>query len=213
MKISKTWINISSLLVAFSGMIYELGLAQILSATLGGTVLRYSVTIGLFTATLGLGALAFDFLISKFSFQILFPFFQKILAWIGFLSPLLLITIKSGPMILSHLPIIAIGFISGIELPLLMHASKQEDKNFVLAYDYIGMFVGTLLFPLFLLPHLGVISTLLLASAINALVGISYLKQKSLTFKNISIILVLILDVIALFNQERILVYASQLFI
>ncbi len=213
MKISKTAINFSSFAVAFAGIIYELGLAQILSATLGGTVLRYAVTIGLFTATLGLGALAFEYVYKKSTFETIFPMFQNILAWIGLCSPWLLIGAHSENMILNHLPIVMIGFFSGIELPLLMSVSDSKDKGLVLAFDYFGMFAGTLLFPIFLLPIFGVISTMLIASALNAMVGISYLKMKSFQIRNLPIIFVLVIDGLALFNQERIIDYASQLFI
>ena len=50
-----------STLLAFTGMTYELIYSQWLSAILGGTLFRYSVTIGLFTFCLGLSAIAFDY--------------------------------------------------------------------------------------------------------------------------------------------------------
>ncbi len=213
MRLSKNAINISSFTVAFAGIIYELGLAQILSATLGGTVLRYAVTIGLFTATLGLGALAFEYFIKKSTFEKIFPVFQNILAWIGLCSPWFLIGTHSESLILNHLPIVMIGFLSGIELPLLMSVSKPEHKGLVLSFDYLGMFTGTLLFPVILLPKFGVISTMLLASALNAIIGISFLKKQSFELRNFPLILVLVIDGVALFNQERIIDYASRLFI
>lgn len=44
-------------LLAFCSIIYELLLGQSLSAFLGNTVLRYSVTIGLYMLSMGIGAL------------------------------------------------------------------------------------------------------------------------------------------------------------
>src|SRR5262249_12617954 len=43
--------------IALCSIVYELLLAQTLSALLGNTVLRYSVTIGCFLGALGLGAI------------------------------------------------------------------------------------------------------------------------------------------------------------
>jgi len=210
---SQLLINLASLVVALSSMIYELGLAQILSATLGGTSLRYAVTIGLFTATLGLGALAFDFIKTRFSREKMFPFFQNILAWTGFLSPFFLIEIKSDLWILNHLPIIVIGFLSGIELPLLMEASPEKSRNIVLAYDYVGMFSAAILFPLLLLPHLGVINAILVATFMNAVLGLIFLRGVRSGYLYFSLVTLIILDIFTFFYQKRVLIYATEAFI
>jgi len=46
-----------TLIVAYCSIVYELLMAQTLSALLGNTVLRYSVTIGVYLASLGVGAM------------------------------------------------------------------------------------------------------------------------------------------------------------
>jgi spermidine synthase len=43
--------------LAFCSIVYELLLGQALSAFLGNTVLRYSVTIGLYMMSLGIGSM------------------------------------------------------------------------------------------------------------------------------------------------------------
>ena len=43
--------------LAFCSIVYELLLGQTLSAFLGNTVLRYSVTIGLYMMSLGIGSM------------------------------------------------------------------------------------------------------------------------------------------------------------
>ena len=42
---------------AYCSIVYELLLAQCLSVVMGGTILRYSITIGLYLFSLGLGSL------------------------------------------------------------------------------------------------------------------------------------------------------------
>lgn len=213
LKISNASINIASLIVAFSGMIYELGLAQIQSAILGGTAVRYAITIGLFTAALGIGALAFEALIKKYSFEKLFLIVQTALAWVGLLSPFLLIHANTDSIISNNLPSIAIGFLSGIELPLLMSLSTEKNRSIVIAFDYLGMFAATLFFPLLLLPKIGVIGTISIASMLNAILAIFLLKTEVFKLKNISIILIFILSIFVFLNQERVLNYASQSFV
>ena len=44
-------------ILAFCSIVYELLLGQTLSAFLGNTVLRYSVTIGLYMMSLGIGSM------------------------------------------------------------------------------------------------------------------------------------------------------------
>ena len=46
-----------TLMVAYCSIVYELLMAQTLSAIMGNTVLRYSITIGVYLASLGVGAL------------------------------------------------------------------------------------------------------------------------------------------------------------
>ena len=43
-------------ILAYCSIVYELTMAQSLSAFLGDTVLRYSTTIGLYLASMGIGA-------------------------------------------------------------------------------------------------------------------------------------------------------------
>jgi predicted membrane-bound spermidine synthase len=70
-----------------------------------------------------------------------------------------------------HFPIVVIGILSGLELPLLMSCAKPlrdgskdatvppSSSSFdsgTLAWDYVGTVGGALLFPFFLLPRFGV---------------------------------------------------------
>ncbi len=213
LKISSRAVNITSFLVAFSGMIYELSIAQILSATLGGTLLRYAITIGLFTASLGLSAFLYDSFLGKVFSATAFIRIQTWQAWIGLISIPFLILLKDSNIYLSHLPIVLIGFLSGLELPLLLAAGATNNKNYSLAFDYIGMFTATVIFPLVLLPSIGVICTMISASLLNALIALKYSNYSKLTISNVLLYLVSLIDVVALLNQEKIVEYASKNFI
>jgi spermidine synthase len=65
----------------------------------------------------------------------------------------------------------------GLELPLLMRILKdtldfKELVSRVLTFDYIGALVASLLFPLFLVPRLGLVRTSLVFGILNAVVGL-----------------------------------------
>ncbi|MCB0360427.1 MAG: methyltransferase domain-containing protein, partial [Bdellovibrionales bacterium] len=77
------------------------------------------------------------------------------------------------------LVIVLIGFLSGIELPLLMQLAEDERVNRVLAADFVGSLLGAVLFPTLLLLQL---DDLLIAFAIaSANVGAMVVLHQYLT--------------------------------
>ncbi|MFH2204916.1 MAG: hypothetical protein ABIJ96_17525 [Elusimicrobiota bacterium] len=186
----RTPLLLLTLLLACCSIVYELLLAQSLAVTLGNTFLRYNVTIGLYLASLGLGALLCsrtkpgDRLLRLIDVELA-------LALLGALSPVLVLCWNMAacraaaalglPLTglfyglavnaFDHSLIVVIGLLSGFELPLLMQLSGDR-ANQVLAVDYAGTFVGALLFPLVLLPYLGVLTAAVLIGAVNALCGL-----------------------------------------
>lgn len=168
-----------TLVLAFCSIVYELLLGQTLSAFLGNTVLRYSVTIGLYMFSMGIGALiAGPRLLQTpvYSLQLI----ELVLSILGALSVMLLFLIDARdlPVILlslvAHLLIIVIGVLSGLEIPLLIEirAEVEHAASRILGIDYIGAFAGTVVFALWFYPHLGLFATAFLVAALNALVGV-----------------------------------------
>lgn len=188
-------------IVACASILYELLLAQSLSTTMGNTALRYNLTIGLYIASMGLGALLYHKLIKRELF-LEFVKVELILSFFGALAPILVLvhdyvfnsvarefnisffsdTIQIPLFALNHLLIIIIGFLSGLELPLLIDMGKQFDKqkgNLVLAYDYLGTLLGAILFPIAILPHLHIFTIGYIVSALNVIVaGVVMVKMK-----------------------------------
>src|SRR6266850_1120777 len=71
----------------------------------------------------------------------------------------------------------ALGVLVGLELPLLMRIIKEnldfkELVSRVLAVDYVGALVAAILFPIFLVPRLGLVRTSLVFGILNAVVGL-----------------------------------------
>jgi spermidine synthase len=166
-----------SFAAAVCAMIYELSLAQLLATLLGGTALRYSTTIGLYLFFMGAGAAFF----SRFSparpmvrlYQI-----ELALAALGSLSPIIVLALEPslrntsvGLDVLGYAVIAFIGFLVGMELPLFTAINKGSALR-PLAADYLGSFAGGLLFSLYLLPSIGLISAALVAGFLNAIVAL-----------------------------------------
>lgn len=158
-----------SFLFSFNGMLYELMLSQNLGAALGGTLLRYFITIGLFTLCLGFSALFFDYMPEKaktvanlFKLHTYFLFVLVLLPLFFFgLEHLLKIDMLSYSVFqfLYHVPLVAIALITGFEIPFLLHEQEDDFKSRILAFDYGGMFLACLAFPLFFLESLGLVGT------------------------------------------------------
>ncbi len=166
-------------------ILYELLLAQTLTTVMGNTVLRYHTTIGLYIASMGLGAILFNRLSQKNLCKHL-VIVELALSLLGTVSPILVICgnslfsqiahslgisphstlINTSNFIYNHSFICAIGILSGFELPLLMAMGGQQ-SNRILVYDYVGTFVGATAFPLLLLPQLGIFTTAHIVGLLN----------------------------------------------
>jgi S-adenosylmethionine/arginine decarboxylase-like enzyme len=217
-----------TVITACCSILYELLLAQSLSTTMGNTALRYNTTIGLYIAAMGFGALLYKKIIKR---DVLEEFvkIELILSLIGGLAPIMALVfdyafnkIANGSGIsffsnwiqiplftLNHLLIIAIGFLSGLELPLLIDMGKKFDKkkgNFVLAYDYFGTLIGAILFPIVILPQLDIFTIGYVVSVMNILMAFTMmtkLKVENNKYK-IFIIVMLVVWFILIFNSTAI---------
>lgn len=172
--------------LAFCSIAYELLLGQTLSAFLGNTVLRYSVTIGLYMMSLGLGSLiAEGRFVNRPAVGLLR--IEVLLTLIGGSSAVLLFFVDSlgaSELTLSvtaHLLIVIIGVLSGFEIPLLIALKNADAKyrdNAIIGVNYLGAFLGTMTFAFLLYPHAGLIPSSFIIALLNASVGIMLLRQK-----------------------------------
>lgn len=167
----------SVLVVATCGLVYELIAATMASYLLGDSVTQWSLVIGVYLSAMGLGSW-----LSKYVERDLYSRFvtvQLIIAVVGGLSAGALFfgyafLSSVRPLLFSILVIV--GTMVGLEIPLLMRilGDGTELKDLVarvLAFDYIGALLASVLFPLALLPHLGLVRTSLLFGLLNALVA------------------------------------------
>ena len=166
------------LIIAVCGLIYELLAGTLASYVLGDSVTQFSFIIGIYLFALGVGAW-----LSRFVDNHLARCFVEVELGVALLggasAPLLFLSygrLSYFPVILYGL-VFAIGVLVGLELPLLMrivkdHLDFKELVARVLTFDYIGALVASLLFPIFLVPKLGLVRTSLVFGMLNAGVGL-----------------------------------------
>jgi len=169
----------SVFVVATCGLIYELVAGTLASYLLGDSVTQFSTIIGLYLFSMGIGS----WISRYFENNILFWFIQiEILVGLvgGASSTILYLvfeSVASFRIILYSLVAIT-GTLVGLEIPLLMRILKDrfEFKDLVskvFTFDYIGALLASIVFPLLLIPYLGLIKTAYLFGILN--VGIALL--------------------------------------
>ena len=182
------------LAVATCGLIYELIAGTLASYLLGDSVTQFSLVIGVYLSALGVGAW-----FSQYLHQGLARTFIEVelaLALVGGLSaPLLFVSfafVQWFQLVLFG-SVFVIGTLVGLELPLLMRILKEhldfsDLVSRVLTFDYIGALLASLLFPILLVPYLGLMRTSLVFGVMNALVGLwgTYLLRPLLTNRGLS---------------------------
>ncbi|MGB8510845.1 MAG: polyamine aminopropyltransferase [Pyrinomonadaceae bacterium] len=166
------------LVVATCGLVYELLAGTLASYVLGDSVTQFSLIIGIYLSALGVGAWASRFFDNELARR--FVDVELGVAVIGGASaPLLFLSFAhlSYFHVVLYGIVFLIGVLVGLEIPLLMRIMKdqldfKELVARVLAFDYVGALVASLLFPLFLVPKLGLVRTSLVFGLLNACVGL-----------------------------------------
>jgi spermidine synthase len=179
---------LSVFLIAACGLIYELIAGTLASYLLGDSVLQFSTVIGSYLFAMGIGSW-----LSKYFARGLvarFIYIELMVGLVGgFSSSLLFLAFawtQSFRLVL-YLIVTIVGILVGLEIPLLMRILKERFQfrdlvAHVLTFDYLGALGASLLFPLLLVPHLGLVRSALLFGIINAAVALwsTFLFRESL---------------------------------
>lgn len=166
------------LVIATCGLIYELLAGTLASYLLGDSVTQFSLVIGVYLSALGVGSWLSRYVENRVART--FIEIEIALALLGgFSAPILFVAFAQIAWFRIALfgSVFAIGILVGLELPLLMrilreHLDFRELVARVLTFDYIGALLASVLFPIFLVPRLGLVRTSLMFGMLNAVVGI-----------------------------------------
>ncbi len=210
------------LIIATCGLIYELLAGTLASYVLGDSVTQFSLIIGIYLFAMGVGSYLSKFIEKNVAEKFIDVEFSVAVLG-GFSAPILFFTFAylSYFNLVLYSIVFGIGTLVGLEIPLLMRILKDELDfkdliSRVLAFDYIGALAASLLFPLFLVPQLGLVRTSLVFGILNAAVGLwgTWLLAPILK-KNVGILrakgfFVLIVLTIALLNANQLTTLAED---
>ncbi|HFC93489.1 MAG TPA: polyamine aminopropyltransferase [Leucothrix mucor] len=198
---------ISILIVALCGIAYELIISTVSSYLLGNSVYQFSLTIGFFMFAMGVGSylsklLSDDHIQNFISVEIAISLIGGVCSLLLFIAFPMVRALYDVTM---YSLILMIGTLVGMEIPILTSilSQKQSTRDSianVMSLDYIGALIGSVAFPLFLLPQLGLVRSSFAIGLINILTALTniyffrdYIKRiKLLTLISLSILALLI---------------------
>jgi len=170
---------LSAFVVATCGLVYELLAGTLASYLLGDSVTQFSTVIGCYLFAMGVGSWCSRYV--RTDELAVFVRVEVLIAAIGGASAALLFLlfdrVEDFRLPLYGL-VLAVGALVGLEIPLLMRILKDRLEfgdlvSKVLTFDYVGALAASLLFPLLLVPHLGLMRTGFLFGLLNAGVAVA----------------------------------------
>lgn len=165
---------LSVFLIAACGLVYELIAGTLASYLLGDSVLQFSTVIGSYLFAMGIGSW-----LSRYVGTSLVHRFITVELMVGlvggFSSSILFLAFAytQAFRFVLYLLVVLVGTLVGLEIPLLMRLLKDRFQfrdlvAHVLTFDYLGALGASLLFPLLLVPKLGLVRGALAFGLINA---------------------------------------------
>ncbi|MEO6215758.1 MAG: polyamine aminopropyltransferase, partial [Sphingomonas sp.] len=170
---------VSAFVVATCGLIYELLAGTLASYLLGDSVTQFSIVIGTYLFAMGMGSWCSRYV--KNDELAIFVRVEILIAAIGGASTAVLFLLfdrVADFRIPLYGLVLVIGALVGLEIPLLMRILKDRLEfsdlvSKVLTFDYVGALAASVLFPLLLVPHLGLMRTGFLFGLANVGVAIA----------------------------------------
>src|SRR5215469_3312392 len=165
---------ITVLLIAACGLIYELIAGTIASYLIGDSVFQFSTVIGTYLFAMGLGSALSRYITKRLIER--FVWIEVTLGVIGGFSSALLMfafAFTQGFQLILYALVVVMGVLVGLEIPLLMRIVKdrysfRDVVAHVLTFDYLGALGASLLFPIILVPRLGLVRSALFFGLVNA---------------------------------------------
>ena len=169
----------SVFLIASCGLAYELIAGALASYLLGDSVTQFSTVIGAYLFAMGIGSW-----LSKYIERGLTLRFVQVELLVGVLGGvsaaalfLLYAWVEGSFRLALYLLVLLVGVLVGLEIPLVMrilrqHVGFRELVSQVLTFDYLGALAVSLLFPIVLAPHLGLVRSAFMFGLLNVAVAV-----------------------------------------
>jgi spermidine synthase len=164
-------------LISVCALVYQLLAGTISSYLVGDSVYQFSLVIGIFVSSMGLGSFLSRFISRKLHDW--FILVELLTGVVGGMSSIVLFFAFTH--IENYTPVlilvsVAIGTLVGLELPIILRIVKEHNTlkivlSNVMTADYAGALFASLLFPIVLVPQLGLIRTSLAFGCMNVAVA------------------------------------------
>lgn len=168
----------SVFVISTCGLVYELTAGALASYLLGDSITQFSIIIGVYLSAMGLGSYLSRHIVKNIIS--IFIEVEMLIGLVGGCSAAILFALFEvaahfRPVLYSLISVT--GVLVGLEIPLIMRVLRNrfEFKDLVskvFTFDYIGALFASLLFPLILVPHLGLIRSSFMFGIINVLVAL-----------------------------------------
>lgn len=169
---------VSVFVIATCGLIYELIAGTLASYLLGDSVTQFSTIIGCYLFAMGIGSW-----LSRYVHRNLLGVFVQVEILIGLIggssAALLFVLFEHVHSFhfLLYFVVTVIGILVGLEIPLLLRIlqDRYEFRDLVskvFSLDYVGALFASVLFPLVLIPYMGLVRTAFAFGAGNTLVAV-----------------------------------------
>ncbi len=168
---------ISVFVIASCGLVYELIAGTLASYLLGDSVTQFSTVIGTYLFSMGIGSWLSRYigkgLVSKF---ILIELMVGVIGGFSASALFLVFSYAASFRLVLYFLVVLIGVLVGLEIPLLLRILKDRLQfkdlvSQVLTFDYLGALAASLLFPILLVPRLGLVRSCFLFGLLNVLVA------------------------------------------
>lgn len=173
----------SVFVVASCGLAYELISAALASYVLGDSITQFSTVIGTYLFAMGVGSW-----LSRYIERALVLWFVQVELLVGLIGGfsaaflfLAFAHVGDAFRLVLYGTVSVTGVLVGLEIPLIMRILRSEIdfKELVaqvLSFDYLGALAVSILFPIVLAPHLGLMRTAFMFGVLNVLVALWAIK-------------------------------------
>ncbi len=164
---------VSVFVVATCGLVYELIAGTVASYLLGDSITQFSTIIGVYLFSMGIGSY-----LAKYISRGLIARFIQIEIMVGLLggasSTLLFLAFQeiAAFRLILYLLVGLIGALVGMEIPLMLRILKDQLQfhdlvSKVLSLDYLGALAASIIFPLWLVPKVGLVRASIIFGVLN----------------------------------------------
>lgn len=205
---------VSAFVIATCGLVYELIAGALASYLLGDSITQFSTIIGVYLFAMGIGSF-----LSQYVARNLIAVFVQVELLVGLVGGCSAALLFVGFEVVAWFRVLLYslvgmtGILVGLEIPILMRILKNQFVfkdlvSRVFTVDYIGALFASLLFPLVLVPHLGLIRSAFLFGILNVLVALwtLYLLQREVVWaklhQTVGVVILVGLSLGFVYSQE-----------